>query len=254
MFGINSKFNVQLSKFFFDRTFLHSGARGDIVLSLPAIKMLGGGVLFIEATGVYCVFGGKPISLQEIQHFKEVFIKCDYIKDVLPYKKEIVNYNLNRFRLEKNLTTTHLTKSHCNAFNVKFDLNQPWLNKNDYNKKFLNNIIINHTMRYEGLITNWSDLKEFEKHITFIGHEFEYTNFIKKTKLNIQYYKVKSFLEIVEILNACSLYIGNQSFIYTFAEAMKIPRILSICPYAPSCPPTYNTSSILSKEIVSKFI
>lgn len=252
---------IKLSKYFFDRTFLHSGARGDIVFSLPTIRALGGGVLFIEPTGIYCV-GGKAITKQEIQCFKEVFEKCDYIKTVEPYVKSPINYDLNLFRLQPNLFTTHLVTSHAKAQGINVDIDLPWLDRNKYKKKFINRIIINHTLRYPGLIQNWRDLRDFEKYITFIGYEEEYINFIKITNLKINFHKVGSYLEIVEILNGCYLFIGNQSLIYTFAEALKIPRILSLCPFAPTnvsirdnkYHPVYNSSLVLTKQLISQLL
>jgi hypothetical protein len=235
------------------KTFLHSGARGDIIYSLPTVKCLGGGILYIEATGKYCI--GKSIDVSDVGHFKRLLTKADYIDDVLLWCGEPVQYNLNDFRTKGgNLFYGPLIQNHLNAFNVTFDLSKPWLEKNNYGRKYLSDIIINHSTRYPGRIKNWDVLKDYYDKITFIGFESEYYEFCKNNSLELKFYKVKSYLEIAEIILASKLYIGNQSFIYSIAEAFKIPRILSVYDVAPNCGPTYNAYDFINKNLIEKFI
>jgi hypothetical protein len=236
------------------KTFLHSGARGDIIYSLPTIKGLGGGILYIEVTGKHCV--GKAIEEVDVEYFKGLLTKLDYIDDVLPWKGERVWYDLNDFRIKGgSLSYGHLAQNHLNAFNVKFDLqNEPFINRENLNKKFLSNIIINHSKRYEGCIKNWHDLKEYEEMCSFVGFEDEYENFKNLSGLNINFYKAQSYLEIAEIINASKVFIGNQSFIYSIAEGMKVNRFLSICDWVPNVGLTKNAYRNLNKGLVNIFL
>jgi hypothetical protein len=238
------------------RTFLHSGARGDIVYSLPTVKQLGGGILYIQTTGEYCVGeGSTDIKDTDVINFKELLVRNSYIEDVKIWNGEEIRYNLNDFRTKGgNFFITHLAKVHLNAFGEQFDLSKPWLEEDKYERKYLSDIIINYSIRYPGKIQNWDVLKEYEEKITFIGFESEHQQFCKNNNLNLKFHKVSSFLEIAEIVLAAKLYIGNQSFIYSIAEAFKVPRTLSVYPQAPNCGPTYNAYDFLRKDLIEKWI
>jgi hypothetical protein len=48
---------------------------------------------------------------------------------------------------------------------------------------------------------------------------------------------VSDFLQLACALSVCKLFIGNQSMAYAIAEAIKAPRCLEICWYAPNVDP-----------------
>ena len=237
-------------------TFLHSGARGDIIYSLPTIKCLGGGILYIQTIGGYCVgAGSNEITDVDVKYFRELLVKNSYIEDVKAWNGEEIKYNLNDFRTKGgNFFITHLAKVHLNAFNMNFNLSMPWMEEENYSRKYFSDIIISHSIRYPGKINNWDVLKEYEDKITFIGFESEHETFCKNNNLNLKFYRVNSFIEIAEIILAAKLFIGNQSFIYSLAEAFKIPRILSVYPQASNCGPTFNAYDFLRKELIDKWI
>jgi ADP-heptose:LPS heptosyltransferase len=49
-----------------------------------------------------------------------------------------------------------------------------------------------------------------------------------------QYVKVKDFKELACVIASSKLFIGNQSFCFSLAEAMKSPRILEVSPKYPN--------------------
>lgn len=235
-------------------TFLHSGARGDIIYSLPTIKMLDGGTLYIQTTGEFCVGeAATGITEFDVVNFKDLLIKNSYIDDVKTWNGEPIRYDLNDFRTKGgDFFNTHLAKVHLKAFGQHFNLSNPWLEEDKYSRNHLSDIIVCHSLRYPGKIQNWEVLKEYEEKITFVGFENEHNKFCKDNNLNLKFHKVSSFLEIAEILLASKLFIGNQSFIYAIAEAFKIPRVLSVYNPAPNCGPTFNAYDFLNKELIEK--
>ena len=45
------------------------------------------------------------------------------------------------------------------------------------------------------------------------------------------------FYTLAIAIKTCKVFIGNQSMCYALAEAMKAPRILEVCAFAPNCIP-----------------
>ena len=61
--------------------------------------------------------------------------------------------------------------------------------------------------------------------LLFIGLRNEYLDLKKQIK-NLQFHDCKDFLEMAQIIMSCKLFIGNLSFGFTIAEALKVPRLL----------------------------
>ena len=59
----------------------------------------------------------------------------------------------------------------------------------------------------------------------FIGIEEEYED-MKQVLPDLQFKPVNDFLEMATIINSCKLFIGNQSFPFSIAEALKVTRLL----------------------------
>ncbi|RYE27215.1 MAG: hypothetical protein EOP45_01925 [Sphingobacteriaceae bacterium] len=62
-------------------------------------------------------------------------------------------------------------------------------------------------------------------HTIFIGVKSEYED-MQKAIPNLKTIQVKNFLELAQIIAGCKVFIGNQSFPYSVAEGLKVPRIL----------------------------
>jgi hypothetical protein len=98
-------------------------------------------------------------------------------------------------------------------------------------------ILINRTSRYQnGMIHYWF-LKEYAKDLVFTGLPEEHAEFCRQWEIDIPLLKVQNFLELAIALKSCRYFIGNQSMCFALAEAMKIPRLLEVCPYAPNVIP-----------------
>ena len=77
------------------KTFKHSGDLGDIIYSLPVIKSLGGGLLFLDTTGgadepsckAQCMDGKTNFNKTSYEFIKPLIEAQPYIKGVLEYKE-----------------------------------------------------------------------------------------------------------------------------------------------------------------------
>ena len=72
--------------------------------------------------------------------------------------------------------------------------------------------------------------------LIFLGLENEF-NDLKKDIKKLEFYNCKDFLEMAQIIKNCKVFIGNLSFGYTIAEALKVPRILEAEPNFPVVQP-----------------
>lgn len=115
------------------------------------------------------------------------------------------------------------------------DISKQWL-KVDKFKEDTGKIILNFTNRYRNHRINYFFLKEYQNDCLFIGTESEYNDFKDKWGLhNLARFNVHDFCELAVLINSSRFFIGNQSMAYNIAEAMKTPRILELCQYAPNC-------------------
>ena len=117
------------------------------------------------------------------------------------------------------------------------DLSQPYLNvkakKND-------KIIINFTQRYRNHLINYFFLKEHQDKLVFAGLENERDLFCRTWDLDIPRLEVDDFYQLAAWIKGCKFFLGNQSFCFQLAEAMKVNRILELFPMMPNVIPVGN--------------
>lgn len=138
-----------------------------------------------------------------------------------------VDVDLDDFRkLNIDFAKGHIPRFFFYCYKSNYDLSQPYLSI----KPTVNNYVLaNRSARYRNPDINYAFLKNFN--VKFVGLEEEFEDFLKDVP-DAEYIKVDNFLELANIIAGCKLFIGNQSFCYSLAEAIKVPRILEICPFA----------------------
>ncbi len=215
--------------------FLHSGHLGDIINSLPFIKEI--------AKKNKCnllINLNKKINKDKINHLhpskgfflnRNSFDKLQPLLKVQPflnkintYRNQSVDINLDLFRdLPINFNIDSI-RWYLHITGVNTNLNEPYLLKIKKNKKFKNHIVFMRSLRRQNRHIKFKFLQKY-KNLIFIGLYNEYIDLKKQIK-NLKFYNCKNFLEMAEIINASKLFIGNLSFGYTIAEALKKPRLV----------------------------
>jgi len=99
-------------------------------------------------------------------------------------------------------------------------------------------ILINRTGRWRNDMINYWFLREYQEKLLFVGLQEEHEAFCKEWELKIPLLKVNNFLELAIAIRSCRYFIGNQSLCFALAEAMKVPRLLEVCRYAPNVIPS----------------
>jgi hypothetical protein len=207
------------------KTFKHSGDLGDIIYSLPTIKQLGGGILYLDTTGgedepicrVQCPDGKTKFNDATYNFIKPLIEAQSYIKAVKKYNGNKVDYNLNNFRYKfadpnRRSQARNLLDLHLDAFNLpEWDHNSPWLETNNI-KKLDKKTIVSRTPRYQCSHT-WFESQRFnfrDKSI-FVGLEKEHELFQWTFNIKVPFFKVKDALELAEILKGANHLVSNQT-------------------------------------------
>jgi SAM-dependent methyltransferase len=229
-------------------TFKHSGARGDLVYGLPAMKALGGGKLLINIDKTRYL--GKALDSEGVEQFRELLEGEDYIEAVEVWDGSVPTYDLDDFR-EVEVDANLLSMGHLTKFGVWEDLSKPWLK---VKPKHVADIVVNRTWRYHGPFA-WDELSEWLDRCVFVGSVDEYEDFMESTALETPRYETKTYLELARVIAGSKLFVGNQSFPYALSEALKVPRILEVCPVCPNCNPIgSNGFTSLTQDILRHYL
>ena len=217
--------------------FKHSGNSGDIIYSLPSIKSLTKDAeLFIELDVPMQLYAGAFHPNNGVRMTKEMFdmlapllMLQPYIKSVKIWNGEEVDYDLDGFRyIPMNLGQGNISRWYFNITKKLPDLSRKWLKTGDYLTE-TPPVIIARSERYQNPNIRFNFLNDYD--CGFLGTQREYL--LMKAKIpNLKWVKVMDFLELAEVINYSSLFIGNQSFPYSVAEGLKVNRILEPCLFA----------------------
>ena len=221
------------------KKFKHSGDLGDIIFSLPTIRALGGGILYLDPTGGKkeplvewgirsgedkAVYNNTKLTKKGIDSIKSLLEYQDYINGVEYWEGQPFDYNLDEFR--KNIAYNNLSDSHLAAFSLPFtERDEKWLDvpapiMDDPNK----NIVFARSCRYHSNYPFWEMMdREYIKRAMYIGHEkeYEYFQYTYPHMKEVPHRKVESLLEMAQIIQGASVFIGNQGLPHAIAEGLK---------------------------------
>lgn len=213
----------------------HSGNAGDIIYSLPTVKRI------YELTGAkinYHLLVGKPLLYGYLPHpignvtlnqaMAENLIPLisaqNYVASCKVYTKESIHIDLDYFRSNAVPIEKSNIARWCGYFTgVSPELWKPWIYA-EPNFSFSDTIVIARSNRYRNASINYSFLKEY-KNISFVGIESEFKE-MRQILPTLEWIRTDNFLQLAGIIAGCKLFIGNQSFPYSIAESLKVPRIL----------------------------
>jgi hypothetical protein len=234
------------------KTFKHNGKIGDVLFSLPTIRELGGGILYLpEQTPDGC--NGLYSSL------KDLLLQQPYIKEVreypsgLPYMElapEIhIDYDLDRARMQPLKGVIHIVKRYMDAFGVNYpNWKEPWLQveQKPYEWTTWNipdeYVIINYTGRH--IINdqlkikssvNWKEVvKSIKKPAFFVGHKDEYRNFVNHFA-GIPFLQTDNILQVALLIKGAHSIYCNQSSVLSIAQGLGKQYYLDVKPYKTNC-------------------
>lgn len=253
--------------------FKHFANIGDIIASLPTVKTFYEktkrkvifcqqlnvkGEYFQGATHPTLDADGQQVMCNQsmFDMIKPLLVSQPYIHDAEVYNGQHININLDNIRSGAfvNMPNGAIQAWHfLDKPDMAYDLSKPWIEIGEVDIKecgFIydgmatsmlraedieRRVIINFTERYRNAALNYFFLKKHEGVLVFAGTAKEHELFSKAWGLDIPRLHVTNFLQLAYILKKARFLISNQSFCWNLAEAMKTPRILEYCSYAPNC-------------------
>lgn len=216
--------------------FKHSGNSGDIIYALPCIIALAKGKkahlhLQIDQKGAYGKnphpLGDKMLTDKMVQMLKPLLENQSYFLSCHVYDgSQPIDYDLDIFRdYPWNVSKRDLCRWYFLAFATNYELQNPWL-KVSANTKYSNAIVVARSQRYNAAGIDYSFLRKYNE-IYFVGVKEEF-EIMQQMVPQIVHQPVNNFLEMAAIIAGSKLFIGNQSFPFSIAEAMKINRMLEV--------------------------
>lgn len=223
--------------------FKHSGNSGDIIYSIPTMKAIAGDHdiclhIFLNRPADYAKHIKHPLGnvtftqkvfdmMQPLLVSQPQFRECK----VLDKRNSTVDVDLDVMRdYPMLLDRGNIARWYFLVFPVNYDLNKPWLEvmpDPDMKKA----IVLARSNRYQAPNINYSILQKYPE-VYFVGVSDEY-NEMKKSIPGLKYRPIKNFLEMASVIAGAKLFIGNQSFPFSLAEALKVNRLLEVyfdCP------------------------
>ena len=216
----------------------HSGNAGDIIYALPTIKKIS------EITGVpinLYLRLGRPMDLPNYSSHPlgNVMLNQKMADMLFPllrsqafinkseiYQNQVIDIDLDYFRSGLVPMNKGNIARWCSYITgVSPDLWKRWLFI-DRDNSFSGSIVIARSGRYQNKYIDYSFLDKYDN-LKFIGVAGEY-NDMKRFLPRIEWVEVENFLKMAQIIAGCKLFIGNQSFPYSIAEALKVPRLLEV--------------------------
>jgi hypothetical protein len=226
--------------------FKHTGHAGDVIYSIPAMKALANGKkihLYFELNQPNRDFtkqmrhpnGNVMLTEKSVALFAPLMQQQPEIEYFGTWNGEPIHYDLTAFRsFPFDYRMYSIARWYFLTFAVTADLGKPWLQITPDNR-FSDKIVIARSSRYHAQEISYSFLSKYEN-LFFVGVPEEYET-MKKEIPNLQYQPVSDFAALAAIIAGCKLFIGNQSFPFSLAEALKAPRILEVYHQCPNVVP-----------------
>jgi hypothetical protein len=216
----------------------HSGNAGDIIYALPTIKKIQ------EVTGVpvnlYLILG-KPLNLPNYSNHPlgnvmlnqkmadmlfPLLRSLPYIDSCEIYSDQRIDVDLDYFRAGLVPQDRGNIARWCGYITgVSPELWKSWLTVTP-DTSYGGTIVLARSGRYQNKQINYKFLNKYNN-LAFIGVESEY-NAMRRHLPNIKWVQVDDFMQLAQIIAGCKFFIGNQSFPYSIAEGLKVPRILEV--------------------------
>lgn len=214
----------------------HTGNAGDVIYALPVIKQLSSLIdkphqLLLKVNepmrlsmGLVHPLNNVMLNEQSVKLLSPLLESQHYISKCDLYTNQHIDINLSLFRKSGIfLDRGNIARWNFYTTGVTANLSEQWLFV-EPDLSYHDTIVIARSQRYQNPIINYSFLSKYKK-VVFLGVKEEFKA-LKKNVPTLKHVEIEDFLEMSRIIAGCKLFIGNQSFPYSLAEGLKVPRIL----------------------------
>lgn len=214
-----------------------------MVAQMPAMRALGGGVLYIEPAN-YTRVKLTP----DKWHGIDLLLKQQaYVSDVLPWNGQRTDYNLNDFRaMMSKAVSRGKSKDVCLSDWV---LDTHGVQRSERDRQWLTveplkiaPVVISRAgagresrHRYHNYQFPWNRVVEkYSDAAVFIGTEPEHREFCDVFG-NVPWHPTADLFEAARVIAGCDLFVGNQSCPHMIAQGLFKNIVLEVWPQGPNC-------------------
>ena len=222
----------------------HSGTFGDLIYGLSVVKKMGGGTVAVALGNIEkCVaeYGYRPDEVDPMHRGRFRNADLDLIRPLLTRQSYIdqatvwtgdQDVDLDRFR---GVLFRGFEGNYVEAYYRTFDLpftsdvyNETWLEADPVQ---MASVVINRTFRYRcpngtGTWQNLLEQANIAQNGIFVGTQEEHEDFEKSTGFRVNYYAVRDFKELADVIAGADLFMGNQSAAYSIAMGLGKSSVL----------------------------
>lgn len=234
-------------------SFKSSGLSGDVITYLAGIKQVCNDMnakadiyLWLDQNGFLYhgashPYGGKMLNQYAFDMLRPLIEEQLYVNSVNVWKGETIHVDLDKIReVQSGMPYGSLARWIFYKYpDMTCDLSEPWIKvyETDLNTKTKDKILINRTSRYNNGWLNYFFMEKYKDRMVFCGLPDEHEKFQKDWCFELPLLEVRHFYELAFAIASCKFFIGNQSMCFAIAEALKVPRILEVCDFAPNVIP-----------------
>lgn len=235
------------------KTFLHSGAMGDLIYCLPTMRALGGGILYVDPTGGaadpfcrnYCSEGRTKLNQESAEWLLPLLKNQSYVAAAELYDGQNIDHNLNRMRAtygHKGFrdVCVNIAQYSLRAFGLEETDRAcwPWLTANPV-KALLpekRTTVVNRTSRYQSRHHWWArNAPMLAETGFFTGMADDHELFQETFKVTIPFVTYAHAGELASAIKAAAQVVGNQSFVMALAIGLGVPFAMETYDAAPDC-------------------
>lgn len=226
--------------------FSHNGHAGDIIYSIPVMHALAKGRRINLCFDLYQPVkdftpsmkhpnGKVMLTDKSLEQFRPLILSQPGFHTCEALKDQEIHYDLTVFRqFPFDYRMGSIARWYFLTFGVATDLGKPWLNVQP-NPSFADAVVIARSSRYHSPGISYAFLQKYPR-LIFVGVPDEFSE-MKKQLPSLQYQPVNDFLELASVIAGSRLFIGNQSFPFSLAEALKVKRVLEVYHQCPNVIP-----------------
>jgi hypothetical protein len=179
--------------------------------------------------------GKVMLTDKSLEQFAPLLLSQPGFQKCEPLKEQKIHYDLSVFRqFPFDYRMGSIARWYFLTFGITADLGRPWLSVQP-DSSFSDAVVIARSSRYHSPGISYSFLQKYPR-LIFVGVPDEFAE-MKKQLPSLQYQPVKHFLELASVIAGSRLFIGNQSFPFSLAEALKVKRVLEVYHQCPNVIP-----------------
>ncbi len=201
---------------------------GDIIFSLPAIRALGGGVLYLDPEGgerrplvKWPARTRTRLNAQAIESLKPFLSQQPYLTDVRLWQGETVDHDLDEFRSHNRYQ--NISDAHLAALGLPFEQRDTaWLTVPDPILIPKRPIVISRSVRWQGNHEFWEQiLPQIKDQCVFVGWPKEHEIFEYTYGQKVPWHETPDVLTLARVIAGCRDFFGNAGLAHALAEGMK---------------------------------